>query len=238
MWGSHILRPWDGTIWSTQRCQAKSLKYSLCWTAVLTVFLSNRHRRSNPPACSTHRDIYVSKRRTAEMDEWSQEADRVLSHFQILSSKYDNCDESSTGSGVRRLGHQLWSIWTKNWIANTSKPTKREGGQGSPPHAPHTQEESAHSREMASVVDTNRAFVSDGAAAPLAGERTHDTCWKTCWGLGERLSFLWDFNKQISLWPKNGDSQFLGRLRSPGYPRRKGSGALEEEKGVWGSGGG
>ena len=32
------------------------------------------------------------------------------------------------------------------------------------------------------------------------------------------------------------ESQFLGRLiRSPGFPRRKGSGALEKEKGVWGS---
>ena len=154
----------------------------------------------------------------------------VLSHFPILSSKYDNCDESSTGSGVRRLGHQLWSIWTKNRVANRSKPTKKRG-QGSPPHAPHTQEQPAHSREMASVVDTNLVFVSDGAAAPLAGERTHDTCWRTGWGLGERLSFLWDFNKETSLWPKSWESQFWGRLRSPRYPRRrKGSGALEEDR--------
>ena len=120
--------------------------FSLCWTAVLTVFLTNRHRRSNPPTYSTHPDMYGSTRKTAEMAEGSQEADRdwdssiqvlrcqikikeqpVLSHFPIISSNYDNCDEGSTGSGVRCLGHQLWSMWTKNWVANRSKPTKRRG---------------------------------------------------------------------------------------------------------------
>ena len=36
----------------------------------------------------------------------------------------------------------------------------------------------AHSREMTRVMDLdkNLAFVSDGATAPLEGERIHDTC--------------------------------------------------------------
>ena len=36
----------------------------------------------------------------------------------------------------------------------------------------------AHSREMERVMDLdkNLAFVSDGATAPLEGERIHDTC--------------------------------------------------------------
>ena len=59
--------------------------FSLCWTAVLTVFLSNSHRRSNPPGYSTHPNVYGSKRRTAEMAEGSQEADRDWdSSIQVL----------------------------------------------------------------------------------------------------------------------------------------------------------
>ena len=141
----------------------KSHTYSLCWTAVLTVFLSNRHRRSNPPAYFTHvwhvwqqkensRNGWVISRGRQGLRQFitgSEVPDKikqqpVLSYFPILSSKCDNRDESSTGSGVRRLGHQLWSIWTKNWVANRSKPTKREEGARQPTSC------SSHSRTTSS----------------------------------------------------------------------------------------
>lgn len=149
---------------------------SLCWTAVLTGFLSNSHRRSNPPGYSTHPDmvwlqkensrngwgISRSRQGLRQFHTGSEVPDKikeqpVFSHFPILSSKYDNCDESSTGSGVRRLGHQLWSVWTKNWVANRSKPTKREEGARQPSKAAHLmllklKPQPAHSREMARVM--------------------------------------------------------------------------------------
>ena len=63
----------------------KIYTFSLCWTAVLIVFLSKRHRRSNPPTYSTHPDMYGSTRKTAEMTEGSQEADRDWdSSIQVL----------------------------------------------------------------------------------------------------------------------------------------------------------
>ena len=181
--------------------------FSLCWTAVLRVFLSDSHRRSNPPGYSTHPDM-VWQQKENSRNGWGISRSRqglrqfhtrsegpdkikeqpVFSHFPIISSKYDNCDESSTGPGVRHLGHQLWSTWTKNWVANRSKPTKRDEGARQPSKAAHLmllklKPQPAHSREMTRVMDLdkNLAFVSDGAAASLEGERIHDTCWRTDW---------------------------------------------------------
>ena len=129
--------------------------FSLCWTAVLRVFLSDSHRRSNPPGYSTHPDM-VWQQKENSRNGWGSSRSRqglrqfhtrsegpdkikeqpVFSHFPIISPKYDNCDKSSTGPGVRCLGHQLWSTWTKNWVANRFKPQREKRGQDNPVRQP------------------------------------------------------------------------------------------------------